>query len=57
MFKTKFKSMLHEGNFVVLYKKWYQLSWRMLEVNGDPYKFPNENAVTYMVWCLEDAGL
>lgn len=57
MFRTKFKSMLHEGNFVVLYKKWYQLSWKMLEVNGDPYKFPNENAVTYMIWCLEDAGL
>lgn len=53
MFKTKFKSMLHEDSFIVLYKKWYQLSWRMLSVNNDPYKFPNEDAVNYMVKCLE----
>lgn len=57
MRRTKFKSTMHEGNFIVLYKKWYQLSWRMLSVNNNPYKFPNEDAVNYMVKCLEEAEL
>lgn len=26
MFKTKFKSINHDGSFIVIYKKWYQLS-------------------------------
>ncbi len=55
MFRTKFKSMFHDGNFVVLYKKWYQLSWNMLALNNDPYRFYNENAAEYMVKCLEEA--
>lgn len=57
MFKTKFKSIEHDGNFIVIYKKWYQLSWNMLAVNNDSYRFPNEEAVEYMVKCLEEAGV
>lgn len=57
MFKTKFKSMFHDGNFVVLYKKWYHSKWKMLAVNNDPYRFPNKEAVEYMVKCLEEAGI
>lgn len=26
MFKTKFKTINHDGSFIVIYKKWYQLS-------------------------------
>ena len=57
MFRTKFKSINHDGSFIVIYKKWCQLSWNMLAVNNDPYRFPNEEAVEYMVKCLEEAGL
>ena len=55
MFKTNFKSISHDGSFIVIHKKWYQLSWNMLAVNNDPYRFPNEEAVEYMVKCLEEA--
>lgn len=57
MSKTKFKAIKHDGSFIVIYKKWYQLSWKMLAVNNDPYRFPNEEAVKYMVKCLEEAEL
>lgn len=61
MFKTKFKSLRHEHNdkecYVVIYKKWYQLSWYMLAVNNDPYLFDNEDAADYMAKCLEEAGV
>lgn len=57
MFKTKFKAIEHDDSFIVIYKKWYQLSWQMLAVNNDPYKFDNEDAAEYMIKCLEEAGL
>ena len=57
MFKTTFKAIHHDGNFIVIYKKWYQLSWNMLAVNNDPYKLDNEDAAEYMIKCLEDAGV
>lgn len=57
MFRTKFKSINHDGSFIVIYKQWYQLSWYMLAVNGDPYKFDNEDAAEYMVKCMEEAGV
>lgn len=56
MFRTKFKAIEHDGSIIVAYKKWYQLSWNMLAVNNDPYKFDNENAAEYMIKCLEEAG-
>lgn len=57
MFKTKFKSISHDGSFIVIYRKWYQLSWKMLAVNNDPYLFANEDAADYMVKCLEEVRL
>ena len=57
MFRTKFKAICHDGNFIVIFKKWYQLSWNNLAVNNDPYKFDNEDAAEYMVKCLEEAGV
>ncbi len=57
MFKTKFKAINHDGSFIVAYKKWYHLSWNMLAVNNDPYKFDNEDAAEYMIKCLEEAGV
>lgn len=57
MFKTKIKAIEHDGSIIVAYKKWYQLSWNMLAVNNDPYKFDNEDAAEYMVKCLEEAGV
>lgn len=59
MFRTKFKTVRNAatGDWVVIYKKWYQLSWNMIAVNNDPYKFDNEDAAEYMVKCLEEAGL
>lgn len=57
MFKTKFKAINHDDKFIVIYKKWYQLSWNMLAVNNDPYKFDNEDAAEYMIKCLEEARL
>lgn len=57
MFRTQFKSINYDDKFIVIYKKWYQLSWNMLAVNNDPYKFDNEDAAEYMVKCLEEAEL
>ena len=61
MFRTKFKSLRHDHNgieyWVVIYKKWYQLSWYMVSVNNDPYRFDNKDAADYMAKCLEEAGL
>lgn len=59
MFKTKFKTFHNkpEGYYAVIYKKWYQLSWNMLAVNNDPYKFDNKDAADYMAKCLEEAGV
>lgn len=57
MFRTKFKSLPYNEKFVVIYKKWYQLSWYMLAVNNDPYLFDNESAADYMAKCLEEAGV
>lgn len=57
MFRPKFKVIEHDGSFIVIYKKWYQLSWNMLAVNNDPYKFDNEEAAEYMIKCLEEAGV
>lgn len=60
MFKTKFKSLRHDTtirSYVVIYKKWYQLSWYMLAVNNDPYLFANKDAADYMAKCLEEAGV
>lgn len=57
MFRTKFKSICHDGSFIVIYKKGHQLSWNMLAVNGDPYKFDNEDAANYMIKCLREANL
>lgn len=57
MFRTQFKAINHDDKFIVIYKKWYQLSWNMLAVNNDPYKFDNEDAAEYMVKCLEEAGV
>lgn len=57
MFRTKFKAISHDGSFIVIYKKWYQLSWQMLAVFNDPYKFDNEYAANYMIKCLEEAGV
>lgn len=58
MFKTKFKAVKdnREDYFVVIYKKWYQMGWHTLAVNGDPYKFANKDAAEYIVRCLEEAG-
>lgn len=56
MFRTKFKAISHDGSFIVIFKKLYQLSWNMLAVNNDPYKFDNEAAAQYMIKCLEEAG-
>lgn len=57
MFRTKFKAINYDDKIIVIYKKWYQLSWNMLAVNNDPYKFDNEDAAEYMVKCLEEAKL
>lgn len=57
MFRTKFKAIIVDDKFIVIYKKWYQLSWNMLAVNNDPYKFDNEDAAEYMVKCLDEAKL
>lgn len=57
MFKTKFKAINHDGSFIVIYKKWYQRKYRVLAVNNDPYRFPNEEVVEYMIKCLEEAGV
>lgn len=57
MFRTQFKAINYDDKFIVIYKKWYQLSWNMLAVNNDPYKFDNEDAAEYMVKCLEEAKL
>lgn len=46
-----------EDYFVVFYKKWYQVGWRILAVNNDPYKFANKDAAEYLVKCLEDASV
>lgn len=57
MFKTKFEACYDHNMkyWVVLYMKWYQLSWNMLAVNDDPYRFDNKNAAEYMIKCLEAA--
>lgn len=57
MKRIRFKVIEYAGSFIVIYKKWYQLSWNMLAVNNDPYKFDNEDAANYMVKCLYDACL
>lgn len=57
MKRIRFKAIEHAGSFVVIYKKWYHLSWYMLAVDGDPYKFDNEDAAEYMIKCLEEACL
>lgn len=57
MFKTKFDYVDYNGKYVIIYKKWYNKSWYTLEYNNDPYKFDNEDAVKYMIKCLEEAGL
>lgn len=57
MKRISFKAVEHAGSFVVVYKKWYWMSWYMLAVNGDPYKFDNEDAANYMIKCLEEACL
>lgn len=55
MFRTKFKKAMiaYQGDFIVLYKKWYQREWHTLAVNNDPYKFSNKDAAEYMIKCLE----
>lgn len=59
MFRTKFKLISCDGNggVIVIYRKWYQLSWQMLAVDKDPYRFDNEDAAEYMVKCLVEAKL
>lgn len=57
MKRIRFKAIEHDGSFIVIYKKWYHLSWYMLAVDGDPYKFDNEDAAEYMIKCLEEACL
>lgn len=57
MFRTKFKYITYESDLIIIYRKWYQLSWQMLAVNNDPYKFDNEDAAEYMIKCLEETGL
>lgn len=57
MFRTKFKYITYESDLIIIYRKWYHLSWQMLAANGDPYRFPNEDAAEYMVKCLEETGL
>lgn len=57
MFKSKFDYVDYNGKYVIIYKKWYNKSWYTLEYNNDPYKFDNEDAVKYMIKCLEEASL
>lgn len=59
MFATKFKT-LYDARLkchVIIYRKWYQLSWHTMAVNNDPYHFDNTDAANYMAKCMEDAGL
>lgn len=53
MFKIKFKAINYSNSFIIIYKKWYHLSWYMLAVNNDPYRFSNKEAAEYMIKCLE----
>lgn len=57
MKRIRFRVIEHEGSFIVTYKKLYRPQWHMLAVNGDPYKFDNEDAAEYMVKCLEEFGV
>lgn len=33
MFRTQFKAINHFDKFIVIYKKWYQLSWSTLVID------------------------
>lgn len=57
MKRIRFKVIEYAGSIIVAYKKWYQLSWNVMAVNGDPYRFDNYDAANYMVKCLEEAEI
>lgn len=49
MFRTKFKTFKYKGDFVVIYRKWYQLSWKVLEANDILFVYSTEENANFMI--------